>query len=73
MLGLFGVQEPVVDTLLSHKNPFSKGKTSKAARAYIQLSKQIKGLPDPLRDAVNLLADIIARIESGEILEDTFE
>lgn len=67
LLAKFGVSEAIVDTLLSHSNAFSKGKTSAAAAAYIKLSTQMKGLPDPLRDAVNLLAEILRGIESGEI------
>ena len=67
LLAKFGVSEAIVDTLLSHSNAFSKGNTSAAAAAYIMLSTQMKGLPDPLRDAVNQLADILLGLENGEI------
>lgn len=67
ILSKFGVSEAIIDTLLSHNNAFSSGNTSAAAAAYILLSSQMQGLPDPMRDAVNLLAKILHKIESGEI------
>ncbi|WP_282092366.1 tyrosine-type recombinase/integrase [Epibacterium ulvae] len=67
ILSKFGVSEAIVDTLLSHNNAFSSGNTSAAASAYILLSTQMNGLPDPLRDAVNLLAAILQKLENREI------
>lgn len=66
ILEKMGVAVPLIDTLLSHQNAFAGEQTSKAAAAYIKIGKQIKGLPDPLRDAVNLLADVLQGIKDGE-------
>lgn len=65
ILSKFGISDAVIDTLLSHKNSFSRDNTSNAAAAYIHLGKLMKGIPDPMRDAVELLAKIIHMIENG--------
>ena len=65
ILEKLGVAIPLIDTLLSHSNAFSNANSSKAASAYIQIGKQLKGLPDPLRDAVNILAEVLQKIEEG--------
>lgn len=66
ILEKMGVAVPLIDTLLSHQNAFASENTSNAASAYIKIGKQMKGLPDPLRDAVNLLASVLQRIKNGE-------
>jgi integrase len=66
ILEKMGVAMPLIDTLLSHQNAFASQNTSSAASAYIKIGKQMKGLPDPLRDAVNLLANVLQRIKDGE-------
>lgn len=66
ILEKMGVAVPLIDTLLSHQNAFASKNTSSAASAYIKIGKQMKGLPEPLRDAVNLLANVLQRIKNGE-------
>lgn len=68
ILVLMGVPAEVVDTLLSHKNPMSKETVSPAIQSYVKLSKEMKGLPNLLRDAVETLAEAIGKIERGEIV-----
>ncbi|WP_170151191.1 tyrosine-type recombinase/integrase [Sulfitobacter guttiformis] len=67
ILSKFGTADPTIDTLLSPKNSFSRENTSNTAAAYIHLGKLMKGLPDPMRDAVELLAEIIHTIENGDL------
>jgi integrase len=67
ILSLFGVPPQVIDTLLSHKNPMSKISVSPSLQSYAKLAKEIKGLPNPLRDAVEILADAISAIEIGNL------
>ncbi|MBL3705978.1 tyrosine-type recombinase/integrase [Sulfitobacter sp. BDSS02] len=67
ILTLFGVPGPIVDTLLSHKNPFSNEAVSPALQSYAKLAKEMKGLPNPLRDAVETLAEAIRTIEEGKL------
>lgn len=67
ILSLLGVPAQVVDTMLSHKNPFSKEAVSPALQSYAQLAKELKGLPNPLRDAVETLAEAIRAIELGNL------
>jgi len=67
ILSKFGVSDAVKDTLLSHKNSFSRQNTSNAAAAYIHLGKLMKGIPDPLRDAVELISQIIQMIEQDNL------
>ncbi|AFO92728.1 DUF4102 domain-containing protein [Phaeobacter inhibens] len=67
ILSLMGVPAQVVDTMLSHKNPFSKEAVSPALQSYAQLAKEMKGLPNPLRDAVETLAEAIRAIELGNL------
>jgi integrase len=62
-----GVPAQVVDTLLSHKNPLSNEAVSPALQSYAQLAKEMKGLPNPLRDAVETLAEAIRAIEEGKL------
>lgn|GEM_PF-783014 len=57
ILVLMGVPAEVVDTLLSHKNPMSKDTVSPAIQSYVKLAKEMKGLPNLLRDAVETLAE----------------
>jgi len=66
ILTLFGIPPQVVDALLSHKNPFSKQAVSPALHSYAKLAKEMKGLPNPLRDAVETLAEVIRTIEEGK-------
>ncbi|MGJ8547635.1 MAG: tyrosine-type recombinase/integrase [Sulfitobacter sp.] len=68
ILVLMGVPAEVVDTLLSHKNPMSRETISPALQSYVSLAKEMKGLPNPLRDAVETLAETIDRIMRGEIV-----
>lgn len=68
ILVLMGVPAEVVDTLLSHKNPMSKDTVSPAIQSYVKLAKEMKGLPNLLRDAVETLAEAIDMIERGEIV-----
>lgn len=67
ILVLLGVPAQVVDTLLSHKNPMSKEAVSPALQSYAKLAKEMRGLPNPLRDAVQTLAEAIRAIEAGEL------
>jgi integrase len=67
ILVLMGVPAEVVDTLLSHKNPMSKETVSPAIQSYVKLAKEMKGLPNPLRDAVETLAEAVDMIERGEL------
>lgn len=67
ILALLGVPAQIVDTLLSHKNPLSKEAVSPALQSYAKLAKEMKGLPNPLRDAVETLAEAIRAIEVGEL------
>lgn len=67
ILVLMGVPAEVVDTLLSHKNPMSKETVSPAIQSYVKLAKEMKGLPNPLRDAVETLAEAVNMIERGEL------
>ena len=67
ILSLLGVAPQVVDTLLSHQNPMSKVAVSPALQSYVRLAKEMKGLPNPLRDAVETLAAAIAAIETDEL------
>jgi len=67
ILTLFGIPPQVVDALLSHKNPFSKQAVSPALHSYAKLAKEMKGLPNPLRDAVETLAEVIRTIEEGKL------
>ncbi|AHM05766.1 site-specific recombinase, phage integrase family [Roseibacterium elongatum DSM 19469] len=66
ILSLMGVPPQIVDTLLSHKNPMSKEAVSPALQSYAKLAKEMKGMPNPLRDAVETLAEAIRAIEEGE-------
>lgn len=65
ILSLLGVPPQIIDTLLSHKNPLSKEAVSPALQSYVKLAKDMKGLPNPLRDAVDTLARAIRAIEEG--------
>lgn len=65
---LMGVPTEIVDTLLSHKNPMSRKTVSPAIQSYVKLAKEMKGLPNPLRDAVETLAAAVDMIERGEIV-----
>lgn len=67
ILALLGVPMQVVDTTLSHKNPFSNEAVSPALQSYAKLAKEMKGLPNPLRDAVETLAEAIRAIEEGKL------
>ncbi|MDV7145649.1 integrase family protein [Tropicimonas sp. TH_r6] len=67
ILTLLGVPAQVVDTLLSHMNPLSKVSVSPALQSYAKLAKEMKGLPNPLRDAVETLAEAIRAIEEGRL------
>lgn len=67
ILSLLGVPAQAVDTLLSHKNPLSKEAVSPALQSYAKLAKEMKGLPNPLRDAVETLAEAIRAIEFGDL------
>ncbi|WP_026759179.1 tyrosine-type recombinase/integrase [Sediminimonas qiaohouensis] len=66
VLALLGVTAQIIDTLLSHKNPLSKEAVSPALQSYAKLAKEMKGLPNPLRDAVETLAEAIRAIEEGK-------
>lgn len=67
ILSLFGIPPQIVDTLLSHQNPLSKEAVSPALQSYAKLAKEMKGLPNPLRDAVETLAEVIRTIEEGKL------
>jgi integrase len=67
ILSLFGIPPQVVDTLLSHKNPMSKVSVSPSLQSYAKLAKEMRGLPNPLRDAVEILADAISAIEARDL------
>ena len=61
-----GVSVHVIDTLLSHKNPMSNEAVSPALQSYAILANEMQGLPDPLRDAVQILSHVIQVIENGD-------
>ncbi|WP_370159787.1 tyrosine-type recombinase/integrase [Limimaricola soesokkakensis] len=56
------VKPAVIDTLLCHLNPYNREQVSSAAPAYLVDEKILHDAVDQERDAVNLLADALAKI-----------